>query len=111
MGANTFDKIIFGKNASNAYIKAKKEADEEYGHQEGYSGQINSTNSVEQITVDYRYNTKNYNKLVDEKLNNINKRECLLIEITGKAAKDLKEKNGLKGSHDKVYHALICAAE
>ena len=39
-----------GKDAQDAYQKARKEAEREYGHQQGYSGHINSTYRMYMIT-------------------------------------------------------------
>jgi len=111
MGAVDFNIIGFGKDAHEAYKTACKEADEEYGHQQGYSGRINSTSDFRELKSDLRYNTKAYNKFIDTFLNTCIKGNCRAIEITGKAAVDLKKKYNLKGTHKKVYNLFGVAPE
>jgi len=38
MGANWFQTQSIGKNVQDAYNKAVERANDEYGHQDGYSG-------------------------------------------------------------------------
>ena len=43
MGAINFDRASYGKTLKEAYERACEDATNEVGHQEGYSGDINST--------------------------------------------------------------------
>jgi len=54
MGGSRFFTRSSGKNMQEAYKKAYDRAEEEYGHQEGYSGQINSTHGFTDLTSDYK---------------------------------------------------------
>lgn len=42
MGATTFSRIAYGKNPDEAYSNAYNDAQSERGHQDGYSGDLNS---------------------------------------------------------------------
>jgi hypothetical protein len=111
MGAVDFSIIGFGKDVYEAYRTACEEAEEEYGHQEGYSGQINSTTSLLFDRTELRYGTKIYSKYIDKQLKDCPKRTCYAVEIKNKAAVDLKKKYGLTRSHKKVYHFFGVAPE
>jgi len=54
MGARTFSIIGYGKTVQDAYNQLCKDAEEEYGHQQGYSGEINSTSINRNRTTEYK---------------------------------------------------------
>lgn len=54
MGGMTFVTNGTGKTLNEAYKKAVEEAREEHGHEEGYSGAINSTDSLYDLTKKYK---------------------------------------------------------
>lgn len=75
MGSQSFITYARGKNIKDAYSRAVEAAEAEYGHQEGYSGQINATPGYGDITNEF----KNYKKsvslerFIDEKLEDLSK--------------------------------------
>lgn len=73
MGANFFQETIKGKSMADAYKKACDEADEEYGHRQGYSGQINSSSGFVDITSKYKSSKLTINQYVDKVSYNLNK--------------------------------------
>ncbi len=99
MGACDFRTTATGKfkNVNDAYAQACNDAIEYYGHQEGYNGTISTTGDVKLITDAPKYGTKAYYKWEDEKIETMNKRDCMAVEIKGKTLNEMKEKNGLKG--------------
>ena len=54
MGAQEFYARIRARNMSEAYSKAQEDAEAEYGHQEGYSGEINSTHNCVNVTPQFK---------------------------------------------------------
>ena len=50
MGATQFKERSIGKTASEAYRTACSQAEEEYGHQEGYNGTISTTSGFRDET-------------------------------------------------------------
>jgi len=54
MGANNIHVIQKGDNMMQAFRTAKEEAAEEYGHQQGYSGEINSCTFGADKTAKYK---------------------------------------------------------
>lgn len=54
MGANWFTSQSRGKDVRNAYDRAVAEAEYEHGHQEGYSGHINSSAGYRDVTKEYK---------------------------------------------------------
>lgn len=63
-GGQDFWVIEKGKNAQEAYRTASDKAAAEYGHQEGYSGHINSTHRLVMITPPKGIQPKDYASLV-----------------------------------------------
>lgn len=104
MGAVTFSDRIFVKGDDNdAYRKACDEANAYNGHQEGYSGDIQTTYGFINLTSKApRFGTKAFNKWRDDVIENdkfgVTKRgNAACVEITGKKFKEMKESRGLKG--------------
>jgi hypothetical protein len=75
MGSQAFTTYSRGKNVNDAYNRAVEQAEAEYGHQDGYSGQINSSAGYSDITREF----KNYKKsvsieqFIDEQLDKLSK--------------------------------------
>jgi hypothetical protein len=65
MGGNYFTNQLSGKSMQDAYNKARENAEEEYGHQEGYSGEINSTYDCIDVTKLYKSSNKTLNAFID----------------------------------------------
>lgn len=84
MGANNIEVMKIGmyKSANEAYRDACSEADDEYGHQQGYSGEINSTNSIAKSNGHPRYGSKVFRKWQDKSLDDMENGELLYIELT-----------------------------
>jgi hypothetical protein len=73
MGSQSFTTYARGKNANDAYNRAVEDATEEYGHQEGYSGAINSSGGFRDITKEFKNSKKNLNQFVDEQIDKLTK--------------------------------------
>jgi len=75
MGSQSFTTYSRGKNVKDAYDRAVERAEEEYGHQEGYSGQINSSAGFSDMTNEFRKSKKSVSleKFIDEKLDDLSK--------------------------------------
>jgi hypothetical protein len=111
MGSCNFSTISFGKNAHDAYTKACDKAQEYYGHQEGYNGTISTTNGFSLLPSAPKYGTKIFQKFEEKTLDVLSKRSCRCVEIKGSKAKELKERNGLKGTRQKPFYFFGWAAE
>ena len=102
MGSTNFSEIQIGKysNERQAYDDACKEAEEYYGHQEGYNGTISTTSGVKNLTNQApKYGTQAFRKWEVNMLNDCLEKygPCIAIEIKGKALVNLKKKNKLVG--------------
>lgn len=82
MGANEFFTRSWGKDIGDAYQKAVEQANYEYGHQDGYSGQINCTTGYRDMTGIYRNSKKSLNKFVEDNWENQSKHSfCWAIRV------------------------------
>lgn len=107
MGAAYFEIEQIGRDINNAIAIAKEEADDEFGHQQGYSGQINSCyGSIYKLKSPYRYGTKRFNKWLEKVSDDMSKRDIYYLEITGKKAIDIKKSQGFARTRNKVF--LLC---
>jgi len=82
MGAQSFEVISRGKSAKEAYNKAVEIAEDEYGHQQGYSGAINSTPGFRDATSKFAVSRKRINDFIRERLDELSKHdgaECICI--------------------------------
>ena len=99
----------------DAYHHARQEANYENGHQQGYSGDIQTSSSYMDCTKEApRYGTKAFNKwenlMLDETLQKWD--VCAGVEIKGKAAKLIKEYHGYKGKRGyRVFYFFGIGAE
>lgn len=64
----------------DAFKTAYKEASDEYGHQQGYSGQINCTELTADKTAEYK-RAKDKDQFLRDLLNNVPKRETWGVEL------------------------------
>ncbi len=83
MGSQSFTTYARGKNANDAYNRAVEAAEDEYGHQEGYSGAINSTAGFSDITKEFKASKKSLNQFIDEQLDKLSKfngARCICLE-------------------------------
>lgn len=75
MGATNVEVVAYGKNIQDAFRNAQEAAREEYGHQQGYSGEINCCELVKDVT------SKKSNMHIDELeeyiYSNVDKREVM----------------------------------
>jgi len=79
MGASEFILKQRGKDRSDAFKQAYDDAQEEHGHQEGYSGAINCTSLAGDKTADYKKSGLSINKYIDKELESCHKRNCYSI--------------------------------
>jgi hypothetical protein len=75
MGANWFTTQSKGKNVQDAYNKAVDRANDEYGHQEGYSGEINSSAGCRDVTKEWKNSKKSMPQYMDEAMNRLSKHQ------------------------------------
>ena len=75
MGANWFTTQSKGKNVQDAYNKAVDRANDEYGHQEGYSGEINSSAGCRDVTKEWKNSKKSIPQYMDEAMNRLSKHQ------------------------------------
>ena len=73
MGSQSFTTYSRGKDAKDAYNRAVEAAEDEYGHQEGYSGQINSSHGFRDITSEFKASKKSMNQFIDEQMDKLSK--------------------------------------
>lgn len=66
MGAKWFYTMARGKDVREAYNNAVEDAIEEYGHQDGYSGEINAVNSYRDVTREFKASGKSIDKYISE---------------------------------------------
>jgi hypothetical protein len=104
MGACTFRDIQIVKgDVREAYRAANKEARDYNGHQEGYSGDIQTTWGFNLLTEKApRFGTKAFNawegEVIDDEKYGVEKWGLAgAVEIKGAKLKELKERRGLKG--------------
>lgn len=79
MGAQFFQNSTRAKSMQEAYDNLVEDANGEYGHQEGYSGQINSSAGYRDITSDWKKSKLTIDLYID------------------KVSKDLSKHNGAQG--------------
>ena len=75
MGANWFQTQSKGKTVQDAYNLAVDRADDEYGHQEGYSGQINSCAGYRDVTKEWKNSKKSMSQYMDEAMDKLSKHQ------------------------------------
>lgn len=83
MGSQSFQTYSRGKSASDAYKSAVERAKDEHGHQQGYSGDINSSPGFRDVTSIYKSSGKSLHTYIEERLNILTKyqgAECICVE-------------------------------
>lgn len=75
MGANWFQTQSTGKNVQDAYNRAVERANDEYGHQEGYSGEINCSAGCRDVTKEYKASKKSMSQYMDEAMDSLTKHQ------------------------------------
>lgn len=115
MGACSFAVMQVGryKDASEAYREACIEAEEYYGHQEGYNGTISTTHGCYPLRKKHpQFGSKKFYDFINDETEEMAKRECKYIEVTGAALKRAKERSGYKGCKGiKAFYFFGWAAE
>ncbi len=79
MGASWFQQVGYGKTLDDAYKRSCEEAEDEYGHQEGYNGTISTTTYAKDITQEYHRSKLDLEQFVRSKMEMLNKRDCCAI--------------------------------
>jgi hypothetical protein len=75
MGANWFTSQSRGKSVQEAYVRAVERAEDEYGHQDGYSGEINSSAGYRDVTKEYKASGKTIRDFMDQQMNKLTKHQ------------------------------------
>ena len=75
MGANWFTTQSRGKDVRNAYNRAVDYANDVHGHQEGYSGEINSSAGYRDVTKEYKASGKSMREFINEQMNKLTKHQ------------------------------------
>lgn len=73
MGSQAFTTYSRGKNVNDAYDRAVEYANDEYGHQQGYSGEINSSAGFRDVTKEFKASKKDLNKFINEQMDRLSK--------------------------------------
>lgn len=98
MGAQAYSNLILIKGTANdAYREAQEEANDYNGHQEGYSGDIQTSYGFGNRKDNPRYGTKAFETWEDNLLDEMDKGDCVCVELGGAVLKRLKERRGMKG--------------
>lgn len=88
------------KAMRQAYVEACDDAAYMYGH-DAYNGEINNTHLPKLITPKYRYGSKAFERWFDELVEDLDKRDCVAIEVPRthilKHNPRLKGKRNIKG--------------
>jgi hypothetical protein len=82
MGSRPFQVKYSGKDAKNAYDKAVDDAEAYHGHQEGYSGAINSTPGFRDVTAGFKASKKSIQEYIDDHLESLGKydgAQCICV--------------------------------
>lgn len=112
MGACDFSTLSIVKGDHRvAQQEACRDARDYNGHQEGYSGDIQTVGYCALRKDNPRYGTKAFQEWEDKILSKTDKREGHCIEITGAPAKRIKDSRGYKGKKGiRVFYFFGVAA-
>jgi len=86
MGMISFQNSTISSSAKEGYERLCNEARDYYGHQEGYSGAINSTDGLGRCYFKEKFNKTNEKKaqeIIDKELPKMYKRQCGYIVLEG----------------------------
>jgi hypothetical protein len=75
MGANWFRNTSTGKSVKEAYNRAVDIAEEEYGHQQGYSGEINCSSGYRDVTAEFKASKMSLQEFIDKKQDTLTKHQ------------------------------------
>jgi len=73
MGSHWFRNNSRGKSVQDAYNTAVDDANDEYGHQEGYSGEINSSGGYRDITKEWKASKKSLEVFIAQQQDSLTK--------------------------------------
>ena len=73
MGSSWFRNESRGRSVQAAYDRAVERAEEEYGHQEGYSGEINSSAGYRDITKEWKASKKDLEAFIAKQHDDLTK--------------------------------------
>lgn len=94
MGACQFKSRYGGKTAEEAYNRACDEAEQEYGHQDGYNGTISTTNGFRDETEMYgKSKFDDVSAYIRNRFETMNKRDCSAICVKQPIANKNKTKS------------------
>ncbi len=99
MGATWFKQTDSGKTLQDAYKSACDEAEDEYGHQEGYNGTISTTSGVRDVTENYNKSKfDSVEEYIRSQVEVLGKRDCHAICIQ----KPIENKNKTKSQVEHI---------
>lgn len=75
MGSSWFTTQSRGKSVQAAYNTAVERAEDEYGHQEGYSGEINSSAGCRDVTKEFKASKKTLNQFMADQQDKLSKHQ------------------------------------
>lgn len=75
MGSKVFTTYSRGKNVNDAYNRAVERAEEAYGHQEGYSGEINSSAGYRDVTKEWKASKLSIEAYMERELDRLTKHQ------------------------------------
>jgi hypothetical protein len=75
MGANWFRTYGMGNSVKEAYNSAVEDAEQQYGHQEGYSGEINCSSGFRDVTKEFKASGKSLNDYIDQMADKLTKHQ------------------------------------
>jgi hypothetical protein len=108
MGAQDFTQTICIRgDVHKAIAKARDEARDENGHQQGYSGDIQTCDDVTILHCEFpQFETKKFIEWRDDRLDNMSKWHAEIIEVVSNSAvKRVKNNHGYKGKRNvRVFH-------
>ena len=94
MGATQFNQRSSGKTVQEAYKRACKVAEDEYGHQDGYNGTISTTSAFNDETDLYKKSKfDDVYAYIHNRFDSMNKRDCSAICIQSPIANNNKTKS------------------
>jgi len=93
MGAVEFFTSARGKDINEAYRNACDDAEDEHGHEEGYSGAINSTYGFSDVTNEFANSKMKMDAFMEKKLENCEKGDCYAIKVIDPQANTNKVKS------------------
>jgi hypothetical protein len=118
MGATNFSNVVVVQGSDrDAFNKAREDAYEYNGDQEGYSGDIQTVHGYRMLPDAPRYGTKAFNKyeedvLINEKFGIEKRGVAGCVEIKGSELKRLKKGYGISGKRGvKAFYFFGWGAE